>query len=454
MTPIFILAAGGGSKLFPFDKVGTKCLRPVANRPILLRLMETIRTCTDAPIVVAVREEWRGAVAKCCSGIDRAEVFVVEPNLGTADTLLALTEHYRPETCAVFYGDTLMRAESVASLLSAEAPAVLTYPSGEDPSQWICCRTEQDRVVAIGAHHRGGSLTERPAAYLLNSEITKRLPQTLDHFPGMKVGEGAPCERYLEACLYDCLSEMTIAAVRGEGCFFDVDKPWQLMEADAYFRHEACEALTEHVLAEGASIDPSAQIEGFVSLGKNSRIGRNVLIQGNVIVGDNTVIENGAMIMGEAMIGDRTAIRNYCQIYGGSTIGNDCIVDHGAEFLGGMILDKVYLYHICEMYGLLGTCTDIGAGTVCGTLRFDDNDAIQSVNGRRERRPSIFANCAYLGDYSRTGAGAILQPGVKIGAYSVISPGAVILSDVPHNTSVKLEQKLSYGSWGPERYGW
>jgi len=454
MTPIFILAAGSGSKMFPFDKVGTKCLRPVANQPILLRLMETIRSCTDAPIVVAVRDAWRGSVAACCAKVADAEVFVVGENLGTADTLLALTERYMPKTYAVFYGDTLMSSESVSALLSAAVPAILTYPAGEDPSQWICCKTEQGCVTAIGAHHRGGSLTERPAAFLFDEEITKRLSQTPDYFPGMKVGEGAPCERYLEACLCSSLTELQISAVEGSGYFFDIDKPWQLMEADAFFRHMACESLTENTLAEGASIDPTAQMEGFVSLGKNSRIGRNVLIQGNVIVGDNTVIENGAMIMGEAMIGDRTAIRNYCQIYGGSTIGNDCIVDHGAEFLGGMIMDKVYLYHICEMYGLLGSCSDIGAGTVCGTLRFDDNEVVQTVNGRRERKPSMFANCAFLGDYSRTGAGAILQPGVKVGAYSVISPGAVVFSDVPHNTSVKLEQKLTYGSWGPERYGW
>ena len=60
----------------------------------------------------------------------------------------------------------------------------------------------------------------------------------------------------------------------------------------------------------------------------------------------------------------------------------------------------------------------------------------------------------FLGDCSHTGAGAILQPGVKIGSYSVISPRAGIFSDVPHNTSVKLEQKLVFGNWGPERYGW
>ena len=452
--PVFILAAGSGTKLFPFDKVGPKCLRPVANRPLLLRSMEAVRACTDAPIYVAVKPAFRGAVTKCCMEISAAEVFCVEETMGTADTLLALVERYAPEEYLVLYGDTLLDPADLNVLLAAKTPAALVYSAIGDPSAWICCRTEQGRIAAIGAHQRGDGLQERMAAFRLNRALSARLPATPEYFPDMKVGEGAPCERYLEAALFDSLPEQPIAAIEGKGYCFDIDKPWQLMEADAYFRHEACLALTENRLGSGASIDASAQIEGFVSLGENARIGRNVLIQGNVILGDGSAIDNGAMILGEAQIGARTKIRNYAQVYGYSTIGNDCIIDHGAEFLGGMILDKVYLYHTAELYGLVGSYTDIGVGTLCGTLRFDDDRTIQRVKGRRERVATLFDNCSYIGDYCRTGAGVILQPGVKIGAYSVIAPGAIIAKDVPHNTAVKLEQTLSYSEWGPERYGW
>ena len=39
------------------------------------------------------------------------------------------------------------------------------------------------------------------------------------------------------------------------------------------------------------------------------------------------------------------------------------MVAHCAEF-GGVLMERVYLYHYMEIYGVVGRCTDIGAATV------------------------------------------------------------------------------------------
>jgi UDP-N-acetylglucosamine diphosphorylase / glucose-1-phosphate thymidylyltransferase / UDP-N-acetylgalactosamine diphosphorylase / glucosamine-1-phosphate N-acetyltransferase / galactosamine-1-phosphate N-acetyltransferase len=96
---------------------------------------------------------------------------------------------------------------------------------------------------------------------------------------------------------------------------------------------------------------------------------------------------------------------------------------------------------------------DIGAATVCGTLRFDDAEQTSIINGRRET-PSTNSGSSYLGDYSRTGVNAILMPGVKVGAYSCVGPGVLLTDDLPSRTLVLVKQELVRRSWGPERYGW
>ena len=105
------------------------------------------------------------------------------------------------------------------------------------------------------------------------------------------------------------------------------------------------------------------------------------------------------------------------------------------------------------MAGVFGSATDIGAATVCGTLRFDDRDTHIQVNGRYEV-PAYGANATYMGDYCRTGVNAIIMPGRRIGSYSIVGPGVVLYEDVPSKTIITVKQELIKRPWGPEKYGW
>jgi bifunctional UDP-N-acetylglucosamine pyrophosphorylase/glucosamine-1-phosphate N-acetyltransferase len=116
-------------------------------------------------------------------------------------------------------------------------------------------------------------------------------------------------------------------------------------------------------------------------------------------------------------------------------------------------MNKVYLYHYCELSGIIGTATDIGAATVCGTLRFDDGRTPHVIKGRREY-PKLGSNETYIGEYCRTGVNAIIMPGVKVGAYSILGPGTITYEDVPSRKLVLAKQEHVTKDWGPEKYGW
>ena len=177
-----------------------------------------------------------------------------------------------------------------------------------------------------------------------------------------------------------------------------------------------------------------------------------MLVDGDLWAGDDVVIADGAILRGPIVIGDRSRIREYCHLTGPSSIGPDGVVAHAAAFQG-ITFEHVYLYHMMEVYGVLGACVDIGAGTACGTLRFDDGQQSQRIGGRRET-PNDHASACIVGAYSRTGVNVALLPGVKIGSYSAIGPGVVVAEDVPSRTAVVLKQELLRRPWGPEQHGW
>jgi bifunctional UDP-N-acetylglucosamine pyrophosphorylase/glucosamine-1-phosphate N-acetyltransferase len=115
-------------------------------------------------------------------------------------------------------------------------------------------------------------------------------------------------------------------------------------------------------------------------------------------------------------------------------------------------MDRVAAVHHCELFGVVGTATDIGAGTVTGSLRFDDAETSRPVQGKRYTHP--LATAAFIGDYSRTGINANFLPGAMTGANCAVGPGVIVGGKLPHGTLLTLKQELTEKTWGPENYGW
>lgn len=455
MREIIILAAGTGTKMFPYDEVGSKTLRKAAGDTLLGHMLRSLRSFTAAPVHVVTLRTYFGDVSRACAPFPGVTVHGIDRSDGTAQSLLAGFSCLVGKDAMVLYGDTWIDPKDLQRLWEQPAPAALAYPLGsERAADWICATVSGGRLASIGAHHRGSVMTHRLAAYVLPVTFSGQLVTAPAYFPGMKVGEGAPREPYLEAALSCALPELPVACVEGSGGYFDVDKPWHLLQLNEYLVHRLCGQLTETSLGEGSAISPAASVHGFVRLGRNSYLGERVRVDGNLIVGNDTVIDNGAIFAGDAVVGSGTRIANYCQIYDGCSIGDRCILDHAAELIGGLLQDKVYLYHFCEFYGMIGSYTDLGAGTLCGTLRFDDNETRQRVKGRWEPSCGGFGDAVYLGDYCRTGVGALLMPGSLVGSYSVVGPGVLARGTVPHRTCLMQEQQQIKTEWGEHKYGW
>lgn len=454
MKTAVILCAGKGTKLWPYAQIRNKAMMPVSNRPIVAYAVDSLTQLGFLKIVL-VAGPFADEVRGYFRDNTRVRVLTDDAPKGAAYSLLCAKDEVA-EDFLLLYGDTIVDTQDLQTLrdafLTCGENTALVGKIEDRSSEHISCTIADGSVKEIFGHSRGDS-THRFAAFALQRAIFDALPYNGCRFTYTDVGMMSPVEGYLELTLADELRRGTpLHAVCAGEEFFDIDRPWDILYANDRINEKRCAALTQNELAEGASIDPTAVLHGFVRLGKNTRIGHGVIVEGNLIAGDNCEILNGAIIGGNVVIGNLSKVRNGCYIAPRSTIGNECIVSHAAE-LDGMILDRVYLYHYMEWNGVIGENTDLGAATVCGSLRFDDSITLQRVKGRREFHNG-FGDAVFLGDYCRTGVGAIFMPGVKVGVYSVVGAGVVLTRDVADNTLIYAEQTLTEKPWGPEKYGW
>lgn len=451
-----ILAAGAGSRFWPYNEVRNKCATSVANTPNVLRIARQLRGLGIARIVVTVGVH-AGSIRHALLGLaeeGRLDFVDAGPTAGTAHGLFEAWRHTEAERALVVYGDVATDASNLARVLAAlmeGAPAAALWdvaPPGA-AQEWIGVRLGSEGTLKTVGHdadceHRLSGV------FALRRDILPVLEANPGLLRSVPVG-GMPA---LEADLAQTLNDYApgVAAVESQAPVVDMDKPWHILEANKLACADLTRALDATTVGHGASIHESAEIDGYVRLGEGSTIGRRVVVRGNLIVGAHTRIENGAIFEGHAVVGDRCRISDYCLVGSGTVIGNDCVVGHGAE-VDGVMFDGAYLWHYCEISGVVGQSVDIGAATVCGTLRFDDLDATHVVKSRRER-PRSGANATYFGDFSRTGVNVITQPGAKIGSYTCVGPGIVVYGDVPSRTLRLLKQETVDRPWGPERYGW
>lgn len=150
--------------------------------------------------------------------------------------------------------------------------------------------------------------------------------------------------------------------------------------------------VLEHL--SDAFLHPTADLGAGVQIGLGSRVWRRVLIADQVRVGTQCTLGTGVHLGAGTRVGNRVKIQNLAQVFGAD------------------IRDEVLL---CP-----------------GVLIVEDAAPRATTSMGTPQEPGDWTpDPVTVGQGATVGAGAILLPGVRIGAYAMIAAGTVVDHDVP-----------------------
>lgn len=394
---------------------------PVANRPVLEHVLLALREggVREAVLVTGYRCEMVEGYFGDGERLGLDLTYVRQKKLvGTANALGSAEGYVDEDYFFLAYGDLYVDESLVKSLIQKHSEtglACMAVVPVESPKQYGIVKLEDGLVRGIVEKPKAGrSLGNLANAgmYVLPREVFEAVSETLSSPRG-------------EFELTDSLQLLikkgvsVVPSLVDPGCWLDLGRPWDLLEANE--RSLRCAEF---------------KVEGTVE--------RGAMLIGDVGVGDGARVRSGAYIEGPVLIGEGSDVGPNCYIRSFTSIGRNVRVGNACEVKASMIFDGAHIGHLSYVGdSIVGENCNLGAGTITANLRFDDGTVKvmvrgESVDSGRRKLGAI------LGDGVKTGVGVNLMPGVKVGVGAWVGPGAVVYRDVEDGAFVVYRPGLDF----------
>jgi bifunctional UDP-N-acetylglucosamine pyrophosphorylase/glucosamine-1-phosphate N-acetyltransferase len=416
-----ILAAGLGTRLLPLTENRPKAMIPVGGRPLIDHLLSALRDSGIERAIVVIGHGGERVASFVGDGSKwrmEVEYAIQRTYSGTADALRAAEGLLREDSFLLAYGDLLVGAESIRSVLgawdSSGGFAVVGAVEVRDPRDFGLLIVDGDSLVDLIEKPEGpaaGRALANAGIFALPSEIMRFVSRT---------GPSERGELELTDSIRMAIEEgHTVRISRlNESDWMDLGRPWDVLEAN------------KRVLAKARG-----KVEGEVEGGAE--------ILGDVIVSEGAVVKRGSRVEGPAflgrgaIIGPSSRIRPYTSIGEGAVVGNFCEVKNSIVQRGTKIPHLSYLGD-----SIVGEDCNFGAGTIVANLRLDSGTIKMRIKDKVVDT-GLRKFGAVIGDGVRTGINVSIMPGVKIGGGALIGPGCVIYNDIEPGMRVFCKQELT-----------
>lgn len=417
---VVILAAGKGVRLRPITETRPKPLIPVLCKPLLLWHLDYLLTNSslfDEIIIVVnyLKEKIIDAVRK--HPLHELIRFIEQgEELGTGDAVYkAIKDLDDNEEVLVIYSDLFIADKELYGKILRTEGNVVVGVVHENPSEY---------GVLIEENGLLKSIIEKPAmppSNLVNAGIYKfRVGDLRPYLENLKPSVRGELE-FTDALTNAVLNNTIIRILKLDGSkWIDIGLPWNILDANK---------MAFKYLVEGSKFN--GVIESNVSIK-----GNNIVIEDGALIRSGTYIEGPVYIGSGAIIGPNARIRPY------SVICNDSVVGFSVEVKESLIMEHVHVSHLSYVGdSIICEGVNFGAGTITANLRFDDKPVKVNIKDKRVSTGRRKFG-AIIGGYVKTGINVSLMPGVKVGSYSWIAPGAVVYEDVPPRSFLRF--KIEY----------
>ncbi len=409
-----ILAAGKGTRM---KSDLHKVLHPIAGRPMLFHLLESIDALAPERVVVVVGDK-RDQLERALAG--RAVAFAVqEPQLGTAHAVLQARE-----ALAGWDGDVLIlsgdvpfiRPETMRRMIAAlhaDAAPVAVVLGFRPPDAAAYGRIVADPagVVTRMVEHKDASEEERRVG-LCNSNLFAIRAGDLWPLLDRVGNDNAQGEYYLPdivtVATADGRTSRVIEGEAGEAIGPNSRADFALAEAEWQARRRVT------AMADGATLVAPET----VWFAHDTVLGRDVTVEQNVVFGPGVHVADGAVIhafshLEGARVGEGCSVGPYARLRPGTVLERGAKVGNFVEVKQATLDEGAKASHLTYLGDAqVGAGANIGAGTI--TCNYD---------GFFKYRTSIGAG-AFIGSNS-----ALVAP-VTIGDGAIVGAGSVVTADV------------------------
>jgi bifunctional UDP-N-acetylglucosamine pyrophosphorylase/glucosamine-1-phosphate N-acetyltransferase len=414
-----LLAAGEGVRLLPITATRPKHLIKVGGKPILQFCLEAVKNAgiNEAIIVThymgdAIRQYF-GAGKKLGLHISYVEQQAL---LGTGNAA-AVAEPYVDDDFVLVYGDLLFGIDVVKDMLQlfekGKTAAVIGVVPVDNPESYGIIELDKKkrvkRIVEKPAAGKAPSNLANAGVYVFSHEVFDKIRQT-------KATARGEWELTDAVTLLAKETEAVLAAELSKDDWFDVGRPWDLLDANNW----VLKRMDHKVLG---TVEQGAHLIGPVTVAESARI------------------RSGAYIEGPCFIDEECDVGPNCYIRSGTSLGKKVRVGNACEIKNSIIMANTHVGHLSYVGdSILCEHCNLGAGTVTANYRLDAGLIKMMVKdqlvdtGRRKLG-------VVLGDNVKTGIKSLFMPGVKVGANSWVGPNFMVERDLPANTMAYLKQK-------------
>ncbi|MYE27639.1 MAG: glucose-1-phosphate thymidylyltransferase [Chloroflexi bacterium] len=296
-----ILSGGKGTRLYPLTYTRAKQLIPVANKPVLVRVIEAIRDAGVAEIGMVVGHtapEIHDALGDGSRyGVSLTYIRQDSPD-GLAHAVKISRDFLADDPFVMFLGDNVIQG-GISQLIR-------DFADNDWNSQIVLKEVENPSAYGVAQLRPDGSierLIEKPATPPSNLALVgiymfdRHVFDAVDAIKPSGRGE----YEITDAIQWLIDQSHTVFPHIHRGWWIDTGKPTDMLEANSHVLEEILPCV-----AASAAIDERSSVDSRVSVQDGARI-VNSILRGPTVIGQNTLIEN-------SYIGPFTSIYHSCQI--------------------------------------------------------------------------------------------------------------------------------------------
>ena len=421
---VIVLAAGQGTRM---KSRIPKVLHTVGGKPMLTRVLETVKTVAPTRTHVVVGEDGMNFQ----SIFDEFDVNWVRQaeQLGTGHAVLqALPDLNAGAQVLVVYGDCPLVNASTLKRCIVEGQDGVCLISAVVPEPYGFGRVIRNPTGNVEAIVEQTDISlEQCEIDEINSGILSASVGLLKEFLPRLTDSNAQEEIYLTDLIGEAVSNgvqvnaiqatdyREILGVNDRIQLAQVERIYQQRQAEDLMRQGVSIADPNRFDCRGTvttgidcSMDINVILEGDIELGDNVRIGsncilRNVQIDSDTIIKENTIVE-------DAKIGRACSIGPFARIRPGTTLDDNVGIGNFVEVKNSQLAGGVKAAHLAYIGDAeIGADSNIGAGAI--TCNYD---------GKNKHRTVIGDN-VFIGSNSSLIAPLTIESGAAVAAGSSIS---------------------------------